>query len=116
MLTLYDGTTVSEYTAATALTLEARRQGKSYGQLVADTDRWKQQEIILNYCDQKRGVSRRERPEGMTCGDCALWRWDVNSKRGAGGWCPIPKHGAAGQKYANRKKRACMQFRERTSL
>lgn len=109
MLTLYDGATVSEYTAATALTLEARRQGKSYGQLVANTDSWQQENIIREYCGQQRGISqRRERPAGMTCGDCALWRRDEDTR--AGGWCPVPKRGHTGQRYTNRKNKACMSF------
>lgn len=112
MLTLYKGTTVSEYISATALTLEARRQGKSYGQLVAATDSWQQETIIRDYCEKQGGLPRRRtRPAGMTCGDCALWRRDEATR--AGGWCPVPKRGHTGQRYTNRKNKACMSFEGR---
>lgn len=115
MLTLFNGTFVSEYTAATALTLEARRQGKSYGQLVANTDGWQQQKIVLDYCEQKQGASsRRERPAGKICGDCAMWRRDEDAR--AGGWCPVPKKGTTGQRYTYRRSPACKQFIERVQL
>ncbi len=103
MLTLYNGDAVSEYEAATALTLEARRRGISYGNLVAATDDW-----------QQRGKPRRGRPAGKTCGDCALWEPEPDAR--AGGWCPVPKRGTDWPRYTNRKKPACTHFEERTEL
>ena len=48
----------------TALALEARRQGVSYGRLVANTDRWDLKEIIRAYCaEKKRRGKRREKAE-----------------------------------------------------
>lgn len=109
MLTLSNGTTVTEYEAATALTLAARRQGKSYGQLVSDTDWWTQEQIVLAYLVQNRGAPRRKgRPAGKTCGDCALWMPDPAAR--AGGCCPIPKKGTDVAKYTNRKNHACIHF------
>lgn len=42
----------------TALALEARRQGVSYGRLVANTDLWELKKIIRAYCAKKK---RREK-------------------------------------------------------
>lgn len=58
MLTLHNGWQVSEYIAATALALEARRQTLSYGRLVANTDWWEQEEIVIAYMKKKRARSR----------------------------------------------------------
>lgn len=44
--------------AATALALEARRRNLSYGQLVAATDWWEQNEIIAAYMKEKRARGR----------------------------------------------------------
>ena len=60
MITLYDGATVTEYKAVTALELEARLQGKSYGKLVADTPRWEQEQIVLRYLNKKPGRTSRK--------------------------------------------------------
>lgn len=54
------------YEAATALELEARRQKLSYGRLVANTDPWRQDEIIAAYMKRKR-AHRRGRSNGQTC-------------------------------------------------
>ena len=46
----------------TALRLEGLRRGLSYGQLVAATDLWEQQQIIRDYCEcngQKRTSRKR---------------------------------------------------------
>lgn len=89
VITLCDGTTVTEYKAVTALELEARRQGKSYEKLVADTPRWEQEQIVLRYLNKKlSGVRRKCRPIGKTCEDCALWVRDPATR--AGGYCPVP--------------------------
>ena len=40
--------------------LEARRQGLSYGQLVANTNRWDLREVIRAYCAEKKRKSRRK--------------------------------------------------------
>lgn len=48
----------------TALALEARWQGVSYGRLVANTDRWDLKEIIRAYCaEKKRRGKHREKAE-----------------------------------------------------
>lgn len=48
----------------TALVLEARRQGVSYGRLVANTDLWDLKKIIRAYCaEKKRRGKRREKAE-----------------------------------------------------
>lgn len=44
----------------TALLLEARRQGLSYGQLVANTNHWDLREVIRAYCAEKKRKSRRK--------------------------------------------------------
>lgn len=115
MLTLYNGDAVSEYEAATALTLEARRWGISYGNLVAATDDWQQWEIVSTYCCQKRGKPRRRgRPADKTCGDCALWEPEPDAR--SGGWCPVPKRGTDWPRYTNRKRSACTHFTNETPL
>lgn len=53
MVTMTDGTRVTEYEAATALTLEARRRGVSYGKVAASTNRWEQEEIVRRYLKKK---------------------------------------------------------------
>lgn len=113
MLKLYNGTIVDEYTAATALTLEARRQGKSYGQLVANADIWEQERIIQDYCSQKNYVPPKPvRTGDRVCGDCALWRRDETSR--AGGRCQIPsRRVGTGPKQRHRGDRACKLFEER---
>lgn len=101
--------TATPYEAATALELEARRQNISYGRLVANTDPWRQDEIIDAYMEKKSGRPRRRgRPPGQTCAGCALWRPDPQSR--AGGVCPAPLKDSALPKYKSRKDRACTQF------
>ena len=46
----------------TALALEARRRGISYGHLVANTTPYEQQEIIRDYCEEKARNRRRKSP------------------------------------------------------
>ena len=58
---LFDGSTATEYEAGTALVLEAKRRKISYGNLVAQTDRWEREEIIREYVETKR--KRRKKPE-----------------------------------------------------
>lgn len=45
-----------------ALALEARRRGISYGHLVANTTPYEQQEIIRDYCEEKARNRRRKSP------------------------------------------------------
>ena len=45
----------------TALLLEARRQGLSYGQLVANTNRWDLREVIWACCAEKKTEVEEER-------------------------------------------------------
>ena len=45
-----------------ALALEARRRGISYGHLVANTTPYEQQEIIRDYCEEKARNRRRKGP------------------------------------------------------
>ena len=46
--------------ALTALAVEAKRRGVSYGKLVADTTEWEQAEIIRDYCASKRRNRRKK--------------------------------------------------------
>ena len=57
---LPDGRQVTASEALTALTLEARRRGISYGRLVANTTEAKRKEIILAHCKEKRQRKRRK--------------------------------------------------------
>lgn len=112
MIILYDGSTVSTMDATTALVLEARRRGISYGYLVAGTQKGELDDIILDYCGLRHARGRRKsRPAGKTCCECALFVPDLSTR--AGGMCPIPKRGQTGSKYTNRKGRACLHFREK---
>jgi len=60
MTDLRDGGWATPSEEPTALALEARRRGLSYGQLAANTDRWDLCEIIRDYCAEKK---RRRRGE-----------------------------------------------------
>lgn len=53
MTELRNGTCATPNEELTALALEARRRGLSYGQLVGNTTLWEQQEIIRDYCEEK---------------------------------------------------------------
>lgn len=53
--------TVTTYEAATALVLEARRRGQSYGQLVSSTDWQEQGEIIAAYMARKQSGGKKRR-------------------------------------------------------
>lgn len=46
--------------ALTAMALEARRRGITYGQLAANTTPYEQQEIIRDYCKEKARNRRRQ--------------------------------------------------------
>ena len=96
------------YEAATALELEARRQKLSYGRLVANTDPWRQDEIIAAYMKRKRVRRRGGRSKGRACADCARWQPDPQSR--AGGSCPFPLKGSDLPKYKSRKDRTCTKF------
>lgn len=45
--------------ALTALAAEAKRRGISYGHLVAETTEWERDQIIRDYCAEKRRKARR---------------------------------------------------------
>ena len=53
--------TATAYEAATALVLEARRRGQSYGQLVSSTDWQEQDEIIAAYMARKQSGGKNRR-------------------------------------------------------
>lgn len=63
MTELRNGTCATPNEELTALALEARRRGLSYGQLVGNTTLWEQQEIIRDYCEEK-ARSRTMRRKG----------------------------------------------------
>ena len=62
MTELRNGTCATPNEELTALALEARRRGVSYGQLVGNTALWEQQEIIRDYCEAnaKTRANRRK--------------------------------------------------------
>ena len=47
--------------ALTALAAEAKKRGISYGNLIASTSGWEQDEIIRDYCAEKRRNRRNRR-------------------------------------------------------
>ena len=51
---------VTEHEALTALAVEARRRGISYGNLVASTTKGQQEKIIRAYCEEKRKKGRKK--------------------------------------------------------
>lgn len=59
MVELPGGGCATESEALTALAVEARRRGVSYGHLVADTTEWERDQIIRDYCAEKRKKARR---------------------------------------------------------
>ena len=60
MIELPDGTCATESEALTALTLEARRRGISYGKLAANTTAADRVKIVRDYCKGKRQRKRRK--------------------------------------------------------
>lgn len=54
------GVCATESEALTALAAEAKRRGVSYGKLVADTTPWERDEIIRDYCAEKRRKGRKK--------------------------------------------------------
>ena len=63
MTELRNGTCATPNEELTALALEARRRGVSYGQLVGNTTLWEQQESIRDYCEEK-AKNRANRRKG----------------------------------------------------
>ncbi len=53
MTELRNGVYATPTEELSALALEARRRGISYGHLVANTTPYEQQEIIRDYCEEK---------------------------------------------------------------
>lgn len=62
MTELRNGVYATPTEELSALALEARRRGISYGHLVADTTPYEQQEIIRDYCEEKARNRRRKSP------------------------------------------------------
>ena len=62
MTELRNGVYATPTEELSALALEARRRGISYGHLVANTTPYEQQEIIRNYCEEKARNRRRKSP------------------------------------------------------
>ena len=62
MTELCNGVYATPTEELSALALEARRRGISYGHLVANTTFYEQQEIILGYCEEKARNRRRKSP------------------------------------------------------
>lgn len=60
MIELPDGGCATESEALSALAREARRRGTSYGLLVANTTRRERDEIIRDYCVEKRRKGRKK--------------------------------------------------------
>lgn len=62
MIELTGGGYATNVEAVTALELEARRRGISYGRLAANTDKWEQEQIIRAYCagKQEKRAMRKE--------------------------------------------------------
>ena len=61
MVELPGGGCATESEALTALAAEAKRRGVSYGNLIASTSGWEQDEIIRDYCAEKRRNRRNRR-------------------------------------------------------
>lgn len=64
MTELRNGVYATPTEELSALALEARRRGISYGRLVANTTPYEQQEIIQDYCEEK-AKSRTRRRKGV---------------------------------------------------
>ena len=62
MTELRNGVYATPTEELSALSLEARRRGISYGHLVANTTPYEQQEIIRDYCEEKARNRRRKSP------------------------------------------------------
>ena len=62
MTELRNGVYATPTEELSALALEARRRGISYGHLVANTTPHEQQEIIRDYCEEKAKNRRRKSP------------------------------------------------------
>lgn len=62
MTELRNGVYATPAEELSALALEARRRGISYGHLVANTTTYEQQEIIRDYCEEKTRNRRRKGP------------------------------------------------------
>lgn len=63
MTELRNGVYATPTEELSALALEARRRGISYGHLVANTTPYEQQEIIRDYCEEKARNRRRKSPK-----------------------------------------------------
>lgn len=61
MVELPGGGCATESEALTALAVEAKKRGISYGSLIASTSGWEQDEIIRDYCAEKRRNRRNRR-------------------------------------------------------
>lgn len=61
MIVLPDGGCATESEAISALALEAKRRGTSYGLLAANTTERERAEIIRDYCAEMRRKGRRNR-------------------------------------------------------
>ncbi len=53
------GVSATDSEELTALAAEAKRRGISYGHLVAETTEWERDQIIRDYCAEKRRKARR---------------------------------------------------------
>ncbi len=62
MTELRNGVYATPADELSALALEARCRGISYGHLVANTTPYEQQEIIRDYCEEKARNRRRKGP------------------------------------------------------
>ena len=62
MTELRNGVYATPTEELSALALEARRRGISYGRLIANTTSHEQQEIIRDYCEEKARNRRRKSP------------------------------------------------------
>ena len=62
MTELRNGVYATPTEELSALALEARSRGISYGHLVANTTPYEQQEIIRDYCEEKARNRRRKSP------------------------------------------------------
>ena len=61
MVELPGGGCATESEALTALAAEAKKRGISHGNLIASTSGWEQDEIIRDYCAEKRRNRRNRR-------------------------------------------------------
>lgn len=61
MVALTNGEYATEAEALTALSMEARKRGVSYGRLVAATTMWEREEIIRDFCAERRRARRQRK-------------------------------------------------------